>query len=324
VNQIHSEDQLKLALGTNFSLNKLADIKAGFNFNNQDGKTRVVAKFLQKYYTADMNIPDDGIFVDEMPDPTKFGSYSPVYISSLTFGRMGLFFLESSYPAIEVTLALEGLLKNLSSNPIGAGISSTCKNILNLSTIRVYTTGGAGGGAVEAISGYDGFVNFIKTGGRYSCNSRGAILAYQLRNLSDYTIFQTKLTSTYEVRSCSPVPQIMNGRFVRNSDTDEIFIFMESALRRVPTRVLNTLFHFQDADVAHYTDHQLRYIPKSTPISTDSELIQNFFSRKLYLREKNTLRCIPDMKTRLKYHFNYDNRKTKVCSNSYEYGPDIK
>jgi len=117
-----------------------------------------------------MNVPEDGIFVQERPDPTKFGAYSPVYVSSLTFGRMGLFFLESSYSVAEVTAALEGTLSNLS---IGGSISSTYKTILNTSIIKVYATGGSGAAAVEAISGYDGFVNFVKSGGKFNQDSRG-------------------------------------------------------------------------------------------------------------------------------------------------------
>ena len=326
VNQIYSEDQLRLAIGANFSLNKLADIKSSFNFNSNDQKTRVVAKIIQKYYTVDLGIPDDGVFVEETPDPAKFGLYSPVYISSLTFGRMGLFFVESSYSITEVNAALEATLSILSilgSSP-GGSISATYKTILNSSTIKVYTTGGSGEAAVEAISGYDGFVHFIKSGGKFSPDSRGAILSYQLRNLSDYTLFQTKLTSTYEVRSCNPIPNFQNGQFVKNDDTHELFIFIESTLRRIPTSMLNKLFHFQESEVAHYTNARLQHVPKSTPISNDSELIRSFFSQKVYLRENNTLRCIPDMPTRLKYHFNYNKCTTVYYLGSYEFGANIK
>ena len=327
INQIHSEDQLRLAIGANFSLNKLAGIKASFSFNASDSKTRVVAKILQKYYTVDMGIPDDGVFVEEAPNPAKFGSYSPVYISSLTYGRMGLFFMESSYSITEVNAALEATISALSKfgHSAGGNISSTYKNILNSSSIKVYTTGGSGEAAVEAISGYDGFIRFIKSGGNFNLDSRGAILSYQLRNLSDYTIFKTRLSSTYEIRTCSTIPVFKNGQFVRNDDTGEFFIFMESALRRIPLKVLNKIFRFNVSEVAHYPNSRLEDVPKSTPISNDSELIGIRFSNTLYLRENNTLRLIPNMKTRLAYHFHYDNRtKWLYIGNSYEIGEPIK
>ncbi|MFN8406714.1 MAG: thiol-activated cytolysin family protein [Sphingobacteriaceae bacterium] len=327
VNQIYSEDQLRLAIGANFSLNKLADIKTSFNFNDNNQKTRVVAKILQKYYTVDMSIPDDGIFVEETPDPAKFGPYSPVYISSLTYGRMGLFFLESAYSINELSTALEGTLTYLTQAGIttnGANISPSYKDILNASMIKVFTTGGSGEAAVEAIRGYDGFVNFIKSGGKYSQNSRGTILSYQLRNLSDYTIFQTKLTSTYEVKTCTPIPTFQNGQFVKNDDTGELFIFMESKLRRIPIIVLNKLFHCQTSDIAHYSNTLLQNTPTSTPISHNSELIQSFFNGDLYLKENNTIRLIPDMAIRLKYHFNYGNSTTKFFLGSYEIGTPIQ
>lgn len=326
VNQIHSEDQLKLALGVNFSLTKLAEIKSSFNFNDIEQKTRVVAKILQKYYTVDMNIPDDGVFVEERPEPEKFGPYSPVYISSLTFGRMGLFFMESTYPIKELSTAIDATLTDIKQpiGNVGTGISLALKEILNASTIKVFTTGGSGEAAVEAIRGYDGFVNFIKSGGKFGINSRGAILSYQLRNLSDYTIFQTKLTSTYEVKTCLPTVGFDEGRFVKNDDTNDIFIFMDSRLRKVPRSLLGTVFHYNESKALHVNNELLISVPRSEPFSKDTELIKHFFSQRMYLREDETLRLIVTPQACKKYHFNIDNTTLRFCLKTSNLGSEIE
>lgn len=326
VSQIHSEDQLKLALGVNFSLSKLAEIKSSFNFNDTDQKTRVVAKILQKYYTVDMNIPDDGIFVEERPDPEKFGPYSPVYISSLTFGRMGLFFMESTYPVQELSTAIDVTLTDIKQpiGNVGTGITLACKEILNTSTIKVFTTGGSGEAAVEAIRGYDGFVNFIKSGGKFGVNSRGAILSYQLRNLSDYTIFQTKLTSTYEVKTCLPTVGFDEGRFVKNDDTNDIFIFMDSRLRKVPRSLLGTIFHYNESKALHVNNESLLFVPRSEPFSKDTELVKHFFSQRMYLREDKSLRLIVTPQACRKYHFNIDNTTLRFCLKTSDLGSEIE
>lgn len=201
VNQIYSEDQLKQAIGGGFSLGKLVDIKANYDFNSTDSKTRTVAKFVQKYFTADMDIPQSGSFVTSIPNST---TYSPVYVSSLTYGRMGLFFFESSASSSQVNAAINTTI-NFVFGKSTIQASTDQKAIFNTSTIKVYTTGGSGTESVQSITGYEGFVNFILTGGKFNTNSRGSILAYKLRALNTNAVYSVSLTSTYNVRDCANV-----------------------------------------------------------------------------------------------------------------------
>lgn len=216
VNQVYSEDQMKLTIGTKFEYSKIASATANFDWSEVSQKTHVVAKFLQVYYTADIDIPNDGKLIED--DPSKFGPYSPVYVSSCTYGRVGLFFLESSKSQKEVKAALTIAYKAaVTSGSIE--VTTEVKNILNESTIKVYTNGGSGADAVKAIAGYEEFVNFIKQGGRYSINSRGALLSYKLRYLSDHSIARTVLTSTYNVRTCDEtISQLYSFRNDQDGD----------------------------------------------------------------------------------------------------------
>lgn len=49
-------------------------------------------KFIQKYFTLDMDIPSNGLISGTMP-----GGYSPVYVSSIAYGRIGILTLETNY-----------------------------------------------------------------------------------------------------------------------------------------------------------------------------------------------------------------------------------
>ncbi|WP_343744335.1 thiol-activated cytolysin family protein [Chitinophaga sp.] len=216
VNQVYSEDQMKLSIGTKFEYSKIASVAANFDWSETSEKTHIVAKFLQVYYTVDMDIPSDGKLIED--DPSKFGQYSPVYVSSCTYGRMGLFFLESSRSQREVKAALTATYKAAVTSG-SVQVTSEQKSILNESTIKVYTNGGSGADAVTAISGYDGFVTFIKQGGKYSINSRGAMLSYRLRYLSDHSIARTVLTSTFNVRTCDEtITQMYSFRNLQAGD----------------------------------------------------------------------------------------------------------
>ncbi|MET3879179.1 thiol-activated cytolysin family protein [Chitinophaga sp. OAE865] len=214
INEVYSEDQMKLAIGTKFEYSKIASITANLNFSESAAKTHIVAKFIQTYYTTDMDIPSDGKLIED--DPSKFGQYSPVYVSSCTYGRMGLFFFESSKSSKEVTAALNATYKAAVVSG-SVDVSLETKKILNESTIKVYTNGGSGADAVLSIGGYEGFVAFVKQGGKYSINSRGAMLSFRLRYLSDHSIARTVLTSTYNVRTCDetkvPVYSFKNSQY---------------------------------------------------------------------------------------------------------------
>lgn len=66
-------------------------------------KTRLVARFIQNYYTLDMDMPSSpaDLFDGEV-NATLFGTHMPMYVSSVTYGRMALFTIESELEETEV------------------------------------------------------------------------------------------------------------------------------------------------------------------------------------------------------------------------------
>ena len=111
---ISLEAGIALALGASVSwLGGVANISTSFDFNREEIKSRYIVKYTQGYYTVD---------VDQPAEPTDFLTEEvslhdvrrqvtrqnpPLYVSSITYGRMLIFTFESEYSALELGAALD-------------------------------------------------------------------------------------------------------------------------------------------------------------------------------------------------------------------------
>ena len=102
IEQAYSAQQLDLSLRASYKGGGIS-VKGGFDFTNRQIKTRLVAKFIQSYYTLDLDLPDQpsDLFAEDI-DRALFGVYMPMYISTVTFGRMALFTVESELEETDV------------------------------------------------------------------------------------------------------------------------------------------------------------------------------------------------------------------------------
>jgi thiol-activated cytolysin len=206
IENVYSEDQLRIAVGAHFDGfgHKLDGM---FNFNNQLIRTRTLVKFMQVYYTLDIDIPPDpagffapGVSWDDIVYQLS-GYTSPVYVSTITYGRMALFSVESSASSEEINMALQYAYNGFGVHA-GTEIEVQCKDILNTSLIKALIIGGSGAKAVKAVNGFEGLKEWITTGGSFSNTSPGAPLSYKLRYLKDNSIANIVLSSEYYVRNC--------------------------------------------------------------------------------------------------------------------------
>ena len=212
IEQVHSQKQLDLALGASASsLGALGNISASFEFDKQDVRSRYVVRYIQSYYTVDVDPPAEpsGLFG---PDVTagelsgKMGPDSPpLYVSSVTYGRMVLFTFESSYSAEELGAALEFAYRG--GVDVSGDVSVTYEDILSRSKITAYILGGSGGEAARSIDSYQSLMDFIKSGGNYSADSPGAPIAYHLAYARDNAPARMSLTEDYTEHTCARVSQ---------------------------------------------------------------------------------------------------------------------
>ena len=201
IQEVHSREQLNLAVGANYQ-NATSDISGSFAFGSEEIKSRVMVKFMQIYYTIDMDIPENpSDLFTSLPDIEDLGSISPMYVSTVKYGRMVLFSATSSRTTTEVRAALNAAFESgVTKGEID--ITGDHKKVIEESEIQAYVIGGSGGDASGIVNGISGLKNYIINGGNYSKDSPGAMLAYKMRFLKDNSIGKVLLSSEYNVRQC--------------------------------------------------------------------------------------------------------------------------
>ncbi len=197
IEEVYSEEHLNVALGANYrGLNK--EISASFNFASSQFQYKYVVKYFQQYYTIDLNLPPNnspGSLFTELPD---LNSTSPVIVSSVKYGRMVLYTVESNSSITDVQAAF-----NASFSSADANGDVEYQKIINESKIEAVVIGGSGSDAAGAVSGPAGVYEFIINGGDYSADSPAAPLSYTLRYIrNDFPVAKVVLSSEYNIRTC--------------------------------------------------------------------------------------------------------------------------
>lgn len=212
IEQVHSESQLNMALGVQASWSLgIASLRSSFDWASQEVRSRYVVRFMQAYYTVDLDSPvrPSALFAPTVRLADVQGKLDerrpPVYVSSVTYGRMVLFTFESQYSAEEMAAALEFAYSG--GIDIRGEVSVTYKDILARSRITAFILGGDAGTAAQTIDSYDALIQFIKTGGNYSRQSPGAPIAYKLSYLKDSSPARMSFTTDFQVKDCTRVSQ---------------------------------------------------------------------------------------------------------------------
>lgn len=213
ITEVKSSEHLKVAVGANYSYSGgMADISASFGFNSNSENNHYLLKFIQSYYTIDMDSPKNASHVFSNPeeyDAAKIGSISPMYVASVTYGRMAFFSIESSQSSEKIEAALNASFKSGLSELDG---EANAEHVSTLSECKITGTiiGGSGSDAANAIWGLEGMKNYINNGGNWSHDSPAQPLAYKLRYLKDNSIGNIIMTSEYKVRNCVPISAAKN------------------------------------------------------------------------------------------------------------------
>lgn len=198
ISEVYSQEHINVALGANYR-GAGASVQGSFDFNSSEYSNKFVLKYLQVYYTIDMDSPvqPSDLFKDT-PDVSDLGATSPVYVSSMAYGRMVLYTIESNSSKTDINAAFSA-----SFNSGGGEIDAGYQKIINESSIKALVIGGSGASASQTISGPGEVYNFISEGGDYSKDSPGAPLSYKLRFIKRGTpVARVVLTSEYEIRTC--------------------------------------------------------------------------------------------------------------------------
>jgi len=200
--EVYSEEHLSIALGANYR-DVTKKVSANLDFETSQYKHRYVLKFIQRYFTLDVDSPGktpSDLFTD-LPSLGSLGTTNPVYVSSVTYGRMVLYTVESDSSISQVKAALDAASKAGPNAEVN--IDTEYQQIIANSSIKALVIGGSGTSASQIINGPQDVYDFIAEGGNYSKDSPGAPLAYKLRYVKeDFPVAKVVLSTEYQIRDC--------------------------------------------------------------------------------------------------------------------------
>lgn len=207
IRQIHSSEQLDIELGAHYN-NATVDVKNQFDFSSDSETNKLLVKFYQKYYTADISLPNplaEGI----VSKPSQYLKNNDVVVDQVTYGRILLFTAESNYQRTRVQNSLDVAVNSgVQEGDVSLDIDD--RQTLRETEITGTVIGGASEDAAQTISkpGEDALPaikSFIQDGARYDPKtSPGSPIAYRTRYLSNLNTANTYLTTTYNERNCQP------------------------------------------------------------------------------------------------------------------------
>ncbi|WP_276225262.1 thiol-activated cytolysin family protein [Niabella beijingensis] len=166
------------------------------------GNAGIKIKFFQQNFTIDVDVPSD---YSELFDPTGldtssvFGGYSPYYVSSVTYGRMGIMTIESSTDASTLYSIVNKQI-NILGGVVGGGTQLTQqeKDILNNADIKVRLTGiGVSADRPIVVNGLQGFIETLSANATYSKDDPGIPISFRLRYLVDDTNVEAPFDINY-------------------------------------------------------------------------------------------------------------------------------
>ncbi|MBB6273900.1 hypothetical protein HDF26_004373 [Pedobacter cryoconitis] len=184
-------DELRTVFGSNV---KVSALFYGSGSTSTNGVLRIakksglVAKFIQKNFSLDMDVPEQGELYANL-DLNAVDGYWPAYISNITYGSTGILVIESdeNQDVVNSTYkkafnVLGGLVSGTSS------LTSSETATINNSMMKIYFIGPNGAEAVKQIFSIDELVGFIKKGSSFSAQTPGVPISFKMKSLKDNKI----------------------------------------------------------------------------------------------------------------------------------------
>lgn len=195
-----SEFGVKFNLGVGYSSPAIeTKVKAGFDFKKSTKKYKHMIKFMETFYTVDVDQGGE-TFLYKSFNVADFNGYRPVYVASIAYGRLAYLTIESDEDLQTVKATIDAAVDAKVSGTTYEGDFETeyntfkKNNKINITVI---------GGSVVSTT-LDGFMDMLKNDS-FSVRNPGKIVAYKLRFVDDNTIANTIYNSEYTVRQTTPM-----------------------------------------------------------------------------------------------------------------------
>lgn len=136
-----------------------------FSFSDTSTTTKVVARFDQKFYSLDLGgvENENSFFAKELPKnhPNFDLGYEPVYLSSITYGRIINLAIESNASFSQINAAMSAAAK-IKSATAQAEFELEYGNLFRSSTMQIEVFGGNAGESLKLNNGVPDFYGMIE------------------------------------------------------------------------------------------------------------------------------------------------------------------
>jgi thiol-activated cytolysin len=205
VSEINSMEELTLKLGAHFN-SATFDAKLSADLNTSNRKSIKMVKFVQKYYTVTMVQPKKptDLFKNKQKATEALQSgKTPLYVNSITYGRVCYFFLESEQSTSDFKMHLEGEYRG----SVTAGGEGDIETRKDINTMKYSATiiSGSGANGILAVNGFDGFMQMLRDDGKLEKTALALPISYSCKFLADNKQAFVNLFSSYTKRTCVPV-----------------------------------------------------------------------------------------------------------------------
>lgn len=203
--EVYSESDfsVKFNFGVGFNSGIVeTNIKSGFEFGKGSKKHKYMIKFMETFYTVDVDQGND-TFLYKSFNVADFKGFRPVYVSSIAYGRLAYLTIESDETWDTIKSNLEVAVDASIYGKYSGGFDTAVNNLTKNSKINITVIGGS----TVAVS-LESFMEMLKKGG-FSSSNPGKIIAYKLRFVDDNSVANTVYNDEYTVTKT--VEQIGKG-----------------------------------------------------------------------------------------------------------------
>lgn len=189
-NEKSLDAQLKIGVGFGAAGIK-STIASGFKFKDGKQMERRLIKFVETFYTVDVS-QDAAPLMVNIPRE-QVGNTMPVYVSSVSYGRIAYLTIESEQEKSEFKANFDAVFKATTTNKGDVDIDAAFKKLEKGTTIKIHIIGGGS----HAVTDFKQFKNYIVTEG-FSAKNPGCIIKYRLRFLDDNATAYVKYDEKYK------------------------------------------------------------------------------------------------------------------------------
>jgi hypothetical protein len=210
----HSLDQAALKMGLSASYMG-STVKTSLSADLSDESRTVTAYFIQRMFTASMVLPQNpedvfsSEFTQEMlaretTDGRMGPGNLPVFVSSVTYGRILMFSFTSTSTEAKIKATLNVLYNG---GDFGGELDSELQSVLENAQIRVVTVGGDAQQALDLIRENNMGAYFTSDAPLTTARP----ISYTVRNLDDNVIARVSETTSYNLEQCIPADVPVTG-----------------------------------------------------------------------------------------------------------------